>query len=631
MLIQALYDFYQRAEDDDSIELEAGFAFENVNIKINIDKNGNYDSAVILDFESKGTKVPRTIRPTVSGEVAEFLCAGLDAIFGISPNPEKPKDSKKLKNKHADYWKQIEECYQFTQHEGIKALLKFRNKYLVLNECSIIEWKKPENESRKESSAWFLGSEKIKNPNSKILFSVLDDLSEKVLIQDSQILDYWRKAYQDEKFAKEQLTQKGICLITQKADIPIAESHLPKIKIMGGESYLVSFYENAFSSYGFEGGYNASTSFSAVEGYTNALSYLLNDKFHRLKIGDDIILCFWAKANEDSTRFLNPLLEEVTEDEVSDLYKNLKGGIKNYSKIKNDQIFTVALGSVKGRIIVYDWVQTTVERVSDNLQKWWNDLEIQRYKPNQPKEGEKSSLALSRLATATMRRKSKPSKSDKKVHAKIVLELWHSAISGKKPSISYLAKLLSRFSNELASKGVDYTLRNHTRIALIKLIINRYEENNMIEPKISDTIDSAYNSGRLLAVLAEIQAKAHDYKLNKGLTERFFGSAMKAPAKVFPRLLQLSNHHLDKMKRSDKYKTHIKPLNEKRNEVLMRFQNETNEAPNFKTKLTKIEQGRFTLGFFQQMAFNAGKADEARIAKLQKQNQQIQGDTNDGK
>lgn len=148
----------------------------------------------------------------------------------------------------------------------------------------------------------------------------------------------------------------------------------------------------------------------------------------------------------------------------------------------------------------------------------------------------------------------------------------------------------------------------------------------MIEPKLSDTTDSAYNSGRLLAVLAEIQAKAHDYKLNRGLTERFFGSAMKAPAKVFPRLLQLSNHHLDKMKRSEKYKKSHFFLKAKRNDVLMRFQSETDEAPNFKTKLTKIEQGRFAIGFFQQMAFDANKAGESK-----KQNQQIQGDTNDGK
>jgi CRISPR-associated protein Csd1 len=635
MLIQALNEFFQRAKDDESIDLEAGFGFENINIKIVIDENGKFDSVAILESESKSTKVPRTIRPTNSGEVSEFLCAGLDAVFGLSPNPDKPKDVKKLKNKHEDYWRQIQECYGHTQHKGLNALLAFRQEYLLSDKHSIIQWKKPDDAKKNESFAWWFinesGGEKIKNANSKVIFSVTNGIRENALIQDNQILDYWRIAYQKEKSVKENKTKKGICLVTEKPNVSIAESHLPKIKIMGAESYLVSFYENAFSSYGFEGGYNASTSFSAVEGYTNALTYLLNNKDHRLKIGDDIVLCFWAKESEDSTNFFIPSLEDVTEDTVSDLFKNVKSGIKNYNTIKDDQIYSVALGAVKGRVIVYDWLQTTVEKASDNIQKWWKDLEIEKYKPNPPKEGEKSSLALSRLATATMRRKSKPSKSDKKIHAKIVLELWHSAISDKKPSITYLSKLLSRFSNELASKGVDYTLRNHTRVALLKLIINRYEENNMIEPKLSDTTDSAYNSGRLLAVLAEIQAKAHDYKLNRGLTERFFGSAMKAPAKVFPRLLQLSNHHLDKMKRSEKYKKSHFFLKAKRNEVLMRFQSETDELPNFKTKLTKIEQGRFAIGFFQQMAFDASKAEESQLAKQQKQNQQIQGDTNDGK
>ena len=131
--------------------------------------------------------------------------------------------------------------------------------------------------------------------------------------------------------------------------------------------------------------------------------------------------------------------------------------------------------------------------------------------------------------------------------------------------------------------------------------------------------------------MAEIQAKAHDYKLNKGLTERFFGSAMKAPAKVFPRLLQLSNHHLEKMKRVERFKHQRSSLSAKRNEIIARFQNENDEVPNFKIKLTKIEQGRFTLGFFQQLAVNESKIDKDRTAKQQKQNQQNQGDSNDGK
>lgn len=638
MLIKALYDFFQRAKDDEYLNLEAGFAQESVNLKIVIDEFGNFQSARFIEDEKDESgrkkkllrKTPRTTRPTNAGDVAEFLCAGIDAVFGLSPNPtpSKQKDPKKLKAKHLDFWNQIQTAYNETTVEELKSVLEFKTKYLLNEKPTFIEWRKTPNSDKDESGSWWFTNqsgktEKLKNANTKILFAVSKGIREKILLADNRIIDYWRKAYQKEKAQKEISARKSICLVTEETNASIADSHLPKVKIMGSDSYLVSSDKKAFDSYGLEGGYNASISISAVEAYSNALTYLLADQKHHLRIGDGSVLCFWAKETEDSTDWIYDFSENASEADVKSIFTAPKKGIKNYLQIKDDEIYSVVFGTVKGRIIVYDWLQTTVEKASDNFVRWFEDLYIKPFKYFES-EDSKSPFALSMLARTTMRRKSKPSKSDKKIHAKIILELWHSAITDGKPSISYLSKLLSRFSSELASKGVDYALRNHTRMALMKLIINRYEENNMIEPKLSDTTDSAYNSGRLLAVLAEIQAKAHDYKLNKGLTERFFGSAMKAPAKIFPRLLQLSNHHLEKLKRVERFKHQRSFLSAKRNEILMRFQSETDEVPNFNTKLTKIEQGRFTLGFFQQMAFNESKVP-------QKQNQQNQGDANDGK
>jgi CRISPR-associated protein Csd1 len=47
----------------------------------------------------------------------------------------------------------------------------------------------------------------------------------------------------------------------------------------------------------------------------------------------------------------------------------------------------------------------------------------------------------------------------------------------------------------------------------------RKEGEQMIEPQVFETDDPAYNCGRLLAVLAEAQQKAHDYDLNTGIAE----------------------------------------------------------------------------------------------------------------
>lgn len=629
MLIKALYDFFQRAKDDEYLNLEAGFAQESVNLKIVVDELGNFQSARFIEDEKDENgrkkkllrKTPRTTRPTNGGDVAEFLCAGIDAVFGLSPNPEpdKQKDPKKLRAKHSDFWNQIETAYGETSIEELKSVLEFRNKYFLDEKPFFLEWKKSDNAKKNESASWWFTNqsgetEKLKNANAKVLFAVSKGIREKILITDNQIVDYWRKAYQKEKAQKEISARKSICLVTEETNASIADSHLPKVKIMGADSYLVSSDKKAFDSYGLEGGYNASISISAVEAYSNALTYLLADQKHHLRIGDGLVLCFWAKAAEDSTDWIYDFSENVSEADVKSIFTAPKKGIKNYFQIKDDEIYSVVFGTVKGRIIVYDWLQTTVEKASDNFVRWFEDLYIKPYKYFES-EDSKSPFALSKLAKTTMRRKSKPSKSDQKIHARIIIQLYESAMENKKPSLSLMSKILFRIKSEIAVRGVDYTLKNYSRFALLKLIINRYTDGenmeNKIQPELTITTDSAYNCGRLLAVLADIQAKAHGYSLKTGMTEKFFGAAMKSPQKIFPRLLELSNYYLGKIRRSEKFAKHESFLRNNRNDILVLFQGKENHPPDFKAKLTMQEQGRFTIGFFQQMAHLESEKNKA--------------------
>ena len=153
MLIQALYEFFQRAKDDEDIDLEAGFGSENVNLKIVIDENGNFDSAVILESKSKSTNIPRTIR-SKKGKEAEFLCDNIEAVFGLSQDFDKPKDDQEqLKKKNLDYWRQIETAFAETNHPWLRSLLEFRRIYLFEETPSFMVWKKAE-----EAKCLFVGS-----------------------------------------------------------------------------------------------------------------------------------------------------------------------------------------------------------------------------------------------------------------------------------------------------------------------------------------------------------------------------------------------------------------------------------------------------------------------------------------
>lgn len=136
----------------------------------------------------------------------------------------------------------------------------------------------------------------------------------------------------------------------------------------------------------------------------------------------------------------------------------------------------------------------------------------------------------------------------------------------------------------------------------------------MIEPKVFETDDKAYNCGRLLAVLAEIQAKAHDYKLSgAGVAERYFGAASVSPASVFPLLLRLNRHHLDKIRNASG-----SAWNQEGNiqEVICRLAPESvGASPQFPRHLDLQAQGRFAIGFYQQKAEVEKRKEGARKNK----------------
>jgi CRISPR-associated protein Csd1 len=60
-----------------------------------------------------------------------------------------------------------------------------------------------------------------------------------------------------------------------------------------------------------------------------------------------------------------------------------------------------------------------------------------------------------------------------------------------------------------------------------------------------DKKDIAYLLGRLFAVLEKSQLDALG-KVNATIKDRYFSSASATPATVFPRLLRLAQHHIEK-------------------------------------------------------------------------------------
>jgi CRISPR-associated protein Csd1 len=140
------------------------------------------------------------------------------------------------------------------------------------------------------------------------------------------------------------------------------------------------------------------------------------------------------------------------------------------------------------------------------------------------------------------------------------------------------------------------------RAALIKLVLlsndPSLEETFMadLNPK---NAEPAYQYGRLLAVLAEIQRAAIG---KAAIIDRFYGTASAAPASVFGRLLRGAQPHLAKL---DRDKPGVAKALQRRLEEIMRG------IEGFASILTLEQQGIFALGFYHQRAYDRAQIQAA--------------------
>lgn len=132
----------------------------------------------------------------------------------------------------------------------------------------------------------------------------------------------------------------------------------------------------------------------------------------------------------------------------------------------------------------------------------------------------------------------------------------------------------------------------------------------MIDEKLNPEIrDEAYNCGRLLAVFEELQAAAHEYKLEgASVVEKYYGAASSSPNSAFGILWRLHQHHLKKVSRSNRAKAEA--IKQKIAEICANFKAcQPTEAPRFPRSFDLQAQGRFALGFYQQIAFDKEARD----------------------
>ncbi len=641
MLLKSLYDYAQKQKLFDNLPLQKW----DVHVLIAIDGKGYLRSNSLIPLTQQDAKgkerigqdhlVPRFPGENNGGK-AYFLfenpiaVLGRDKISGecISVDPKKGKNATKS---FFHFWNQIQEAYVETKDSRLKALLEFRVKYIrEVDDKMQADLPFLKIENNKKGDPELFGDVGQKKPilmkNLRIAFSV-DGEPLMLDNEDDLLRRYWSQRYVELAFVDnedEKEEQKGnfgmtstICLVTGQVGQPIARSHKPKIKLKSGNGYIVSFAKEApaFSSYGFEMGQNAPVSERVAASYTLALNKILYDNDTHINLGP-ISVCFWAKNDQKTSGLFHTLLSKAYPEQVKDFLITPFSGISDREVLRKERLYTAAFKGNKGRIFVQYWLDQPLETAQINFTQWWEDLQIiSLYKQtsNSP-----PMYAIPDLARTTLRRTKKHK--DDKLLAERIICLYRAALEKGQLPITLLKPILDEFHSALVKDDEKKPLYpfSTSRFALIKLILlrnpNRKEGDFMPTYELADTPDTAYNSGRLLAVLDALQKRSlrtnkegggKKPTLNAGVIQRYYGRASIAPAQVFPLLLGLSQHHTSKLQKgNEKDKKAAASFEKRKEDVLAKFRANPGESPNFPRILHLEEQGRFALGFYQQKAFD---------------------------
>lgn len=652
MFLQHLYALAERRRrEGDPAFTDPAFVRKPIRWIIQVDSEGRMSTPGPLDTMGENKRAmeydkPQTGETKNSGGRAEFLADTITGVFGLDTEPEKysqQENARKRRNannevKYEDFWQQMQQAYNSTQHNSLRALLSFHT--LIGSNPPFLRWGTSKESKASEKPTWWMktatGHETRLGSGDYLTFEVNGEL---LLLDDEVIRPYWRKMYEDLHADKDTSAQLGTCLVTGEDNIPIARTHEVKIRGVrntGSGGAIVSFDKPAFRSYGFDKSLNAPVSTRASKDYCNALTWLLSRRNHSLTVGD-MSICFWTRDMEETSNHFAQMLEQPDPKSVRDFLHTPWTGVEQ-RLWKHDQFHSVALSGNSGRIVVRHWIQIPIETALENLRGWFEDLNITSYGDTHSGNETIPPLGFFRLACTSVRDKDD-------LQPDVLTQLYRAALERTTPPVLLLKSILYRLQSDLSKFGQGIletplsrkTLRaisdarqpvppaGESRFALIKLILNRNEGNRkegtpMIEPQVFETDDAAYNCGRLLAVLAEAQQKAHDYKLEgAGVVERYFGTACAAPASVFPLLIRLNRHHLKAISKSEKYKGHERFLEAAIQNILVLFRPGVGKRPPVFPRVLDLQaQGRFALGFYQQQAAD----DAARHSPRSNSNQQ---------
>jgi len=412
-------------------------------------------------------------------------------------------------------------------------------------------------------------------------------------------------------------TDDLMCLVTGQS-ASVARLH-PSIKgVQGAQSSgppLVSFNEDAFTSYGKLQGNNAPVSQSAAFAYGTALNALLaRDSRNTLRIADTSVV-FWALAEtseaENAAEEAISLVWGRGRDENADeqlLRDNIKslgqGQIPIDNLHPNSRFFILGLAPNAARLSVRFWYSTTLGHLAANIFRFWSECAIE---PSPFRRGglERLPKPWSLLFDLAAHRDAA------NIPSNLGGQLMRSIMSGT----NYPSTLLSTVLGRLRVEGEADKKHGNVdgrRASMIRATLIRNHREDVPMALNEEVTDVAYLLGRLFGAFA--YAETSYQARGASLRSKYLGAASATPARIFPVLMRGYEHNLTALKKSDGQKAGIAVVVDK---AVTRIMNSLPGGGELPTSLPLEEQGRFFIGFYQQDRAFYTKSDEVVDAAIE--------------
>lgn len=524
----------------------------------------------------------RTQKPTIDAYIIEhrpLYIFGLnyDAKIGLTPDDK----TGKARKSHEAFVKKNLEFFDGIDSEIARAYVNFIKNWVPENET--------ENEQLKKLGKEYQGSYYI---------FALDGRPECKLHKDKAVLAKYEELMA-KTAAETAESDDGIMMCPIEGERLRAARIHDKIKgIKGGNSVgavLVNFNSSAFESYGKSQSMNSGISEKAMKKYTSSLNKLLADPMHHI-YSDDMTVVFFAMKHDDKAEcdlfngYLNSsnaVTEDSTKADVKAVSENIyyKGQTGNAQALDKDvdngvDFFVAGFTPNSSRICQKFMVRNKFGKIIDNVKQHQQDMAIC---------GSNGEIPLWRINNELV-----SPNSTNAISPALQSDMFQAILNGTNYPYTLLETVVRRVCTDSDTDSNNKIKINEVRAGLIKAFINRKARINGDKEEITMTLNPentnpAYLCGRLFAVLEKIQLEATDVKLNRTIKDAYFSSASSRPALIMPRLIDLSNYHLRKLKegRAIYFSKLI-------NEIMGKIKD------SLPTNLSIMEKGEFQLGYFQQ-------------------------------